>query len=82
MSADDEDPEMRPSYDFSKGVRGVYASRYSRGWSFVEEIGIGIPNPRAAVRMLIPEDLPPEVRARIEKALDELEAAEHVKPKE
>ena len=28
---DDSDLEMRPEYDFSKGVRGKYAARFARG---------------------------------------------------
>jgi hypothetical protein len=32
---DDEDREMRPEYDFSKGVRGKYASRYAKGSNVV-----------------------------------------------
>ena len=27
----DSDLEMRPEYDFSKGVRGKYASRFAKG---------------------------------------------------
>jgi hypothetical protein len=33
--ADDDDREMRPEYDFSKGVRGKYASRYAQGSNVV-----------------------------------------------
>ena len=32
---DDEDLEMRPHYDFSKGVRGKYAARYQEGTNVV-----------------------------------------------
>ena len=28
---DDSDLDMRPEYDFSKGVRGKYASRFAKG---------------------------------------------------
>ena len=28
---DDSDLEMRPEYDFSKGVRGKYAARFAKG---------------------------------------------------
>jgi hypothetical protein len=31
----DDDLEMRPRYDFSRGVRGKYASRYREGSSVV-----------------------------------------------
>jgi hypothetical protein len=33
--ADDSDLELRPEYDFSKGVRGKYASRYREGSNVV-----------------------------------------------
>jgi hypothetical protein len=33
--ADDDDLEMRPHYDFSKGVRGKYAARYREGSNVV-----------------------------------------------
>jgi hypothetical protein len=29
------EPEMRPEYDFSRGVRGKYARRYARGANVV-----------------------------------------------
>jgi hypothetical protein len=32
---DDADLEMRPHYDFSKGVRGRYAARYREGTNVV-----------------------------------------------
>jgi hypothetical protein len=32
---DDADLELRPRYDFSKGVRGKYAARYSEGSNVV-----------------------------------------------
>ena len=32
---DDSDLEMRPQYDFSKGVRGKYAERYREGSNVV-----------------------------------------------
>ena len=32
---DDADLEMRPHYDFSKGVRGKYAARYREGTNVV-----------------------------------------------
>ena len=32
---DSADTEMRPEYDFSGGVRGKYASRFSRGCTVV-----------------------------------------------
>jgi hypothetical protein len=32
---DDAEPELRPRYDFSKGVRGKYAARYSEGSNVV-----------------------------------------------
>jgi len=31
----DDDLEMRPQYDFSKGVRGKYAARYREGSNVV-----------------------------------------------
>ena len=33
--ADDSDLELRPRYDFSRGVRGKYASRYKEGTNIV-----------------------------------------------
>ena len=33
--ADDSDLELRPQYDFSKGVRGKYAARYGEGSNVV-----------------------------------------------
>jgi hypothetical protein len=33
--ADDPDSELRPEYDFSKGVRGKYTSRYREGSNVV-----------------------------------------------
>lgn len=33
--ADDSDLELRPTYDFSKGVRGKYAARYREGSNVV-----------------------------------------------
>lgn len=33
--ADDSDLELRPRYDFSRGVRGRYASRYKEGTNIV-----------------------------------------------
>jgi hypothetical protein len=32
---DDSDFELRPTYDFSKGVRGKYAARYREGSNVV-----------------------------------------------
>ena len=32
---DDSDLELRPRYDFSKGVRGKYASRFQEGTNVV-----------------------------------------------
>lgn len=32
---DESDSELRPQYDFSKGVRGKYASRYREGSNVV-----------------------------------------------
>ncbi len=31
----DDDVEMRPEYDFSKGVRGKYAKRFAKGTNIV-----------------------------------------------
>jgi alpha-beta hydrolase superfamily lysophospholipase len=33
--ADDADLELRPQYDFSRGVRGKYAARYREGSNVV-----------------------------------------------
>jgi hypothetical protein len=33
--ADDSDLELRPVYDFSKGIRGKYAARYREGSNVV-----------------------------------------------
>lgn len=33
--ADDSDLELRPAYDFSKGIRGKYAARYREGSNVV-----------------------------------------------
>jgi hypothetical protein len=33
--SDSQDREMRPEYDFSHGVRGKYADRFSRGCTVV-----------------------------------------------
>ncbi len=33
--AEDDERDMRPEYDFSKGVRGKYASRYAEGSNVV-----------------------------------------------
>jgi hypothetical protein len=33
--AEDRDLEMRPEYDFSKGVRGRYAKRFAEGSNVV-----------------------------------------------
>jgi hypothetical protein len=50
----------------------------------VEEIGIGIPNPRAVVRMPVPENLTPEQLERLERAIEEwnakLEEEENARP--
>lgn len=36
MSKDDQpDPDVRPEYDFSGGVRGKYRARYARGTNVV-----------------------------------------------
>ena len=35
MADDDSDLELRPEYDFSKGVRGKYAARYREGSNVV-----------------------------------------------
>ena len=35
MSKAHKRDEMRPEYDFSKGVRGKYASRYAQGTNLV-----------------------------------------------
>lgn len=35
MADDDSDLELRPQYDFSKGVRGKYAARYREGSNVV-----------------------------------------------
>lgn len=35
MADDDSDLELRPQYDFSKGVRGKYAARYGEGSNVV-----------------------------------------------
>lgn len=32
---DDSDIELRPEYDFSKGIRGKYAARYREGTNVV-----------------------------------------------
>ena len=32
---DHPDPDIRPEYDFSGGVRGKYAARYARGTNVV-----------------------------------------------
>jgi hypothetical protein len=31
MKMNESDDEMRPEYDFSKGVRGKYAARFAKG---------------------------------------------------
>ena len=35
MADDDSDLELRPQYDFSKGIRGKYAARYREGSNVV-----------------------------------------------
>ena len=35
MSKPDDSDELRPEYDFSKGVRGKYAKRFARGANVV-----------------------------------------------
>ena len=35
MADDDSDLELRPQYDFSKGIRGKYASQYREGSNVV-----------------------------------------------
>jgi hypothetical protein len=45
-----------------------------KGFAAYETIGIGIPNPRAVVRMPIPPGLSPEQLARIEAEIDRINA--------
>lgn len=35
MKTDGQDPDMRPEYDFSDGVRGKYADRFAEGSNVV-----------------------------------------------
>ncbi len=44
------------------------------GWNAYEVIGIGIPNPRAVVRMPIPPGLSDEQLAHIEAEIDRINA--------
>lgn len=46
----------------------------AKAWAAYETIGIGIPNPRAVVRIPVPEDLTPEQLAELEAWIDKTNA--------
>lgn len=53
--SDTDDDEMRPEYDFSKGVRGKYAERYARGTNVVlldPDVAEVFPDPTSVNRAL------------------------------
>ena len=61
------DPDMRPEYDFSKGVRGKYAKRYAEGTNVVllePDVAAAFPTAEA-VNQALREHLREQDRSKI-----------------